>query len=77
MSRPKLLHRKPTRSVTLKESTIQLLNALGEGNLSAGIELAFQGYLAFRSMQGLPQLKPMEHIAPNEKISKKKKAKKK
>lgn len=71
MPRPKLLHRKPTRSVTLKESTIQMLNALGEGNLSAGIEMAFQGYLAFRAMQGLAPIEPLEHIAPNEVIKKK------
>lgn len=71
MARPKLLNRKPTRSVTLKESTIQMLNSLGEGNLSAGIETAFQGYLAFRAMQGMGPIEPMEHIAPNEKIKKK------
>lgn len=61
MARPKLAKRKPTRSVTLKQETIELLNALGEGNLSAGIEISFQGYVAFRSMSGLPPLKPLEH----------------
>jgi hypothetical protein len=78
MSRPKLLHRKPTRSVTLKESTIRMLNALGEGNLSAGIEIAFQGYLGFRALQGMGPIEPLEHVAPNEKImNKNKKAAKK
>lgn len=71
MPRPKLLNRKPTRSVTLKETTIQALNAVGEGNLSAGIEVVFQGYLAFRAMQGLPPIVPLEHTAPNEIIKKK------
>lgn len=76
MPRPKLLHRKPTRSVTLKESTIQTLNALGTGNLSAGIEIAFQGYMAFRAMQGMGPIEPLEHFAPNEIIKKKYKKKK-
>lgn len=65
MSRPKLDKRKPTRSVTLNEITIQTLNTLGGGNLSAGIEICFQGYLAFRAMQGMPQLVPETHKAPN------------
>jgi len=66
MPRPKLNSRKPTRSVTLKESTIQMLNSLGEGNLSAGIEMAFQGYMAFRAMQGMGTITPTAHVAPNE-----------
>ncbi len=65
MSRPKLDNRKPSKSVTLNEQTIGLLTALGQGNLSAGIEIAFQGYLAFRAMQGQGPIKPQEHSAPN------------
>ena len=61
MGRPKLAKRKPSRCVTLNNETIELLNALGEGNVSAGIEIAFQGYAAFRSMSGLPALKPLKH----------------
>lgn len=75
MPRPKLLKRKPTRSVTLNEKTIQMLASLGEGNLSAGVEIAFQGYLAFRAMQGLRPIEPIEHHAPNEVIKKKYKKK--
>ncbi|MBA3754840.1 MAG: hypothetical protein H0X02_00795 [Nitrosomonas sp.] len=76
MSRPKLNIKKPSKSVTLNEQTINLLTALGQGNLSAGIEMAFQGYLAFRAMQGQGPIKPMEHVAPNT-IKKKKKVSKK
>lgn len=65
MPRPKLNKKKPSKSVTLNEQTIKLLTALGQGNLSAGIESAFQGYLAFRGIQGLGPIAPMEHSAPN------------
>lgn len=75
MSRPKLDNRKPTRSVTLHEITLQTLNKLGSGNLSLGIEMAFQGYMAFRAMQGMPPIIPEAHKAPN--LPVKKKAKKK
>lgn len=53
MARPKLKHRKVSKSVTLNDQTMKMLNALGEGNLSAGIEAAFQGYMMFRAVQGL------------------------
>jgi len=65
MSRPKLDKRKPTKSVTLNDVTIASLNALGQGNLSAGIEICFQGYLAFRAMQGMGQIQGVAHQAPN------------
>lgn len=76
MSRPKLDKRKPSKSVTLPEATIAALTSLGQGNLSLGIELAFQGYLAFRAMQGMPPILPKDHVPPNHpapKTTKKKK----
>lgn len=75
MPRPKLNKKKPSKSVTLNEQTIRLLTALGEGNLSQGIETAFQGYLAFRAMQGMGSINPVDHVAPNEVIRKKTKKK--
>lgn len=56
MGRPKLDQRKPSKSVTLNENTIALLTALGGGNLSAGIEMATQGYVAYRAMVNLPPI---------------------
>jgi hypothetical protein len=53
MPRPRLDKRKPSKSVTLNDETIRQLTTLGKGNLSLGIESAFQGYLAFRAMQGM------------------------
>lgn len=75
MPRPKLSHTKRSRSVTLKASTIMLLTGLGDGNLSAGIEEALQGCIAYRAIQGMPPIEPMEHVAPNEIIKKKYKKK--
>lgn len=73
MSRPKLDKRKPTKSVTLNDLTIASLNALGQGNLSAGIEICFQGYLAFRAMQGMGQIQGVTHTPPNVPAAKTKK----
>jgi hypothetical protein len=76
MSRPKLLNKKPSKSVTLNEQTIKLLTALGQGNLSLGIEIAFQGYMGFRALQGMGNIPGMDHTPPNAIIMKKKKKKK-
>lgn len=77
MARPKLEdeHKKIKKSVTLSNVTIECLTALGNNNLSSGIEKAFLGYQAFRAAQGLPALKPTAHEAPN-KTTKKKTTKK-
>lgn len=53
MPRPKLKNRKVSKSITLNDQTLKLLTVLGDGNLSAGIEIAFQGYLGFRAIQGM------------------------
>jgi len=58
MGRPKLAKRKPSRCVTLNNETIELLNALGEGNVSAGIEIAFQGYAALKPLKHEPTTGP-------------------
>jgi hypothetical protein len=74
MSRPKLLNKKPSKSVTLNSRTIQALTALGDGNLSAGIEIAFQGYTAFRALQGMGPMDTQEHnpiTGPKKKKAKK------
>lgn len=41
MPRPKLIKRKPKKSVTLNDNIIKGLTRLGKGNLSLGIELMF------------------------------------
>jgi hypothetical protein len=56
MGRPKLPARKTAKSVTLNSLTLKTLTALGNGNLSAGIEIAFQGYMAFRAIQGMGRI---------------------
>ncbi len=42
MSRPKLSETKINKSVTLTKDALDSLTKLGKGNLSAGIEMAFQ-----------------------------------
>lgn len=46
MSRPKLPKRKVSVSVTIEETSKKTFRKMGEGNMSKGIEVVLQAYLA-------------------------------
>ncbi len=63
MARPKQDIKKISKSVTLSQETLDVLTLLGKGNISAGVEEAVKGCIAFRALTNQP---PLE-LKPNKK----------